>query len=430
MNVADSNMLSGLLAMEGYSKAEDIASADVIVINTCAVREKAEERVYRRAAELAAQKKKRKNVVIAVTGCMAEHLKEKILERAPQVDVIAGPDAYRRVPELISEVRSSSLAGQVVAPKIDIKLDKKETYEGVEPGDPGGDGVSTFLTIQRGCDKFCTFCVVPYTRGRERGVAPREVLRQARAFVDRGYKEIVLLGQTVNSYCYEDASFADLIRAVANVDGIERVRFTSPYPVSFTADVIEAIASEDKICNFLHLPVQSGSTKILTDMRRGYTAEDFRTLVAELRKAIPNIALSTDILSGFCGETDADHQATLDLMREVRFDSAFMFSYSQRELTVAARKMPDDVPPDIKKKRLSEIIALQEQISREVYAAQVGKTETVLVHSLSKRSDQQLVGRTDGFKSVILPKGELSPGDFTDVTIARSTMATLFADGT
>jgi tRNA-2-methylthio-N6-dimethylallyladenosine synthase len=429
MNVADSNMLSGLLAVEGYSKAEDIGSADVIIINTCAVREKAEERVYRRASELAAQKKKRKNVVIAVTGCMAEHLKEKILERAPQVDVIAGPDAYRRVPALISQVRASHDAGQEAIAKIDIKLDKQETYEGVEPGDPGGDGVSTFLTIQRGCDKFCTFCVVPYTRGRERGVAPREVLRQARAFVERGYKEIVLLGQTVNSYRYEDASFADLLRAVAQVDGIERVRFTSPYPVSFTSDVIEAIAREDKICNFLHLPVQSGSTKVLEEMRRGYTADDFRALVADLRSAIPDIALSTDILSGFCGESDADHQATLELMREVRFDSAFMFSYSERELTVAARKMPDDVDPELKKERLSEIIALQGSISKEIYAAQVGKRERVLVHSASKRSEQQLVGRTDGFKSVILPKANLAPGDFCDVTIARSTMATLFAEG-
>lgn len=429
MNVADSNMLSGLLAGQGYSKAEDLGSADVIIINTCAVREKAEERVYRRARELAAQKRQRKDVVIAVTGCMAEHLKEKILERAPEVDVIAGPDAYRRVPELITRVRSRSRTADLAEPLIDTKLDKGETYEGVEPGDPGGDGVSTFLTIQRGCDKFCTFCVVPYTRGRERGVPPGEVLRQARAFVEQGYKEVVLLGQTVNSYRYQDASFADLLRAVARLDGIERVRFTSPYPVSFTSDVIETIASEDKICNFVHLPVQSGSTKVLKEMRRGYTADEFRALVADLRKAIPDMAFSTDILSGFCGESDQDHQQTLQLMREIRFDSAFMFSYSERELTVAARKMTDDVPTPVKKQRLSEIISLQESISKEIYAAQVGKTERVLVHSVSKRSDEQLVGRTDAFKSVIVPKAGLSPGDFTEVTIARSTMATLFAQG-
>jgi tRNA-2-methylthio-N6-dimethylallyladenosine synthase len=219
------------------------------------------------------------------------------------------------------------------------------------------------------------------------------------------------------------------LRTVAKVDGIERIRFTSPYPVSFTSDVIAAIAEEDKICNFLHLPVQSGSTQVLDAMRRGYNIDDFRKLVAEIRTAVPDMALSTDILSGFSGESDDDHQATLQLMRDIRFDSAFMFSYSERELTVAARKMPNDVPPEVKKQRLQEIIALQEGISREMYAAQVGKTEQVLVHSLSKRSDQQLVGRTDGFKSVILPKGNLAPGDFAEVTIERSTMATLFAAG-
>ncbi len=425
MNVADSNMLSGLLGDEGFRKAESLQDADVIVINTCAVREKAEERVYSRAKELAALKRQKKGLVLAITGCMAEHLKEKLLERAPEVDVIAGPDAYRRVPALIEEARQS----EVQEARIDTKLDKAETYEGVEPDDANGDGVSTFLSIQRGCDKFCTFCVVPYTRGRERGVAPREVLRQARSFAEKGYKEIVLLGQTVNSYRYEDVSFAQLLKAVATVDGIERIRFTSPYPVSFTSDVIEVMATEDKICNFIHLPVQSGSTSVLERMRRGYTADDFVALVQELRTAIPELAMSTDILSGFSGESDADHKLTLDLMREVRFDSAFMFSYSERELTVAARKLPDDVAPEIKKSRLTEIIKLQGEISREKYAQSVGKTERVLIHSVSKRSEEQLKGRTDGFKSVIVPKAGRKPGDFCEVKIARSTMATLFAEG-
>jgi tRNA-2-methylthio-N6-dimethylallyladenosine synthase len=354
---------------------------------------------------------------------MAEHLKESILERAPGVDVIAGPDAYRRVPELIRESREAE-----VGPRVDTKLDKRETYEGLS-GAVGGDGVSGFLTIQRGCDKFCTFCVVPYTRGRERGVAPDEVVRQAREFAEAGYKELVLLGQTVNSYRHDDTGFADLLRLVAAVDGIERIRFTSPYPVSFTPDVIEVIATEDKVCNFLHLPVQSGSNAVLERMRRGYSTENFLQLVEDLRRAVPEIALSTDILSGFCGETEDDHALTLELMKEVRFDSAFMFTYSERELTVAARKIPDDVPVDVKKRRLSQIIALQEGISREAHAARVGKVERVLVHSTSKRNPEQLIGRTDGFKAVILPRGELAPGDFCDVTIARSTMATLFAEG-
>ncbi len=425
MNVADSNMLSGLLRDQNYQEAKNLDEADVIIVNTCAVREKAEERVYRRANELVAHKKRRKGVVLAITGCMAEHLKEKILERAPLVDIIAGPDAYRRVPEMIAKARGRS-EGRAL---IETKLDKRETYEGVEPGNCSGDGVSTFLTIQRGCDKFCTFCVVPYTRGRERGVAPREILRQARDFADHGYKEIVLLGQTVNSYRYEDRNFADLLRAVSTVDGIERIRFTSPYPVSFTSDVIEAIATEPKICNSLHLPVQSGSSSVLERMNRGYDVEDFLRLTDRLRTAIPGIALTTDILSGFCGETEEDHEKTLELMKKVRFDSAFMFSYSERELTVSAKKLRDDVQAEDKKRRLREIISLQETISREVYAAQVGKTERVLIHATSKRNEDHLMGRTDGYKSVILPRNNRTPGDFATVKIVSSTMATLFAEG-
>jgi tRNA-2-methylthio-N6-dimethylallyladenosine synthase len=273
---------------------------------------------------------------------------------------------------------------------------------------------------------MCTFCVVPMVRGRERGVAPREVLRQARALSEAGYKEVVLLGQTVNSYRYEDVRFSDLLRAVARVDGIERIRFTSPYPVDFTADVIDAIASEAKLCKHVHLPVQSGSDAVLSSMRRNYTVDDFRRVVADLRSAVPDIAISTDILTGYCGETPDDHAQTLTLMRALRFDSAFMFLYSEREGTFAARKLPDDVPLDEKKRRLQEIIALQETISGEAFARRVGKTERVLIHSRSKRRDDQVVGRTDGFKAVILPDSAGAPGDFVEARIERATMATLF----
>jgi tRNA-2-methylthio-N6-dimethylallyladenosine synthase len=269
--------------------------------------------------------------------------------------------------------------------------------------------------------------VVPFTRGRERGVAPREVLRQVRELADAGYREVMLLGQTVNSYVWEDVTFAQLLRAVARVDGIERVRFTSPYPVDFTDDVIAALAEEPKLSKYIHLPVQSGSDAVLGRMRRGYTVGDYRAIVAALRRAMPDIAISTDILSGFCGETDDDHAATLALMREVRFDSAFMFAYSERDLTFAAKKLADDVAPAVKQRRLAEIVALQEQISADVFAAQVGKRERVLVHGPSKRDPAQLVGRTDGFKTVILPPGVGEVGGFVDVTIARATMATLFA---
>ena len=421
MNVADSDLLGGVLADAGYATTARAEDADVIVVNTCAVREKAEERVVARAAELGAIKRRRPGAVLAIVGCMAEHLKEGLATRAPSVDVIAGPDSYRRMPELLAAARAER-----TAPVLDIKLDKEETYEGLS-GALAGDGVSGFVTIQRGCDKFCTFCVVPFTRGRERGAPPREVLRQVRELAEAGFREVTLLGQTVNSYAWDGTTFAELLRAVARVDGIERVRFTSPYPVDFTDDVVAALAEEPKLCKYVHLPVQSGSDAVLARMRRGYTVADYHAIVARLRAAMPDIALSTDILSGFSGETDADHAATLALMREVRFDSAFMFAYSERDLTFAAKKLPDDVTEVVKKKRLAEIVALQETISTEVFAAHIGRAERVLVHGPSKRDPAQLVGRTDGFKSVILPAGVGSIGGLVDVTIERATMATLFA---
>jgi len=423
MNVADSDLIGSVLAGAGYGTTDSADQADVILVNTCAVREKAEDRVIARASELGALKKKRPGTVLAIVGCMAEHLKEGLADKAPAVDVIAGPDSYRRMPELIAAARE---ARQPRLPQIDVKLDKAETYDGLS-GAIGGDGVSGFVTIQRGCDKFCTFCVVPFTRGRERGAPPREVLRQVRELADAGYREVTLLGQTVNSYAFEGVTFAELLRAVAKVDGIERIRFTSPYPVDFTTDVIAAIAEEPKVCKYVHLPVQSGSDVVLDRMRRGYTVSDYRTIVANLRAAMPQIALSTDILTGFSGETEDDHQQTLDLMREIRFDSAFMFAYSERDLTFAAKKLPDDIAPAIKQRRLAEIVKLQEQISVEVFAAHVGRAERVLVTGPSKRDPNQLVGRTDGFKSVILPAGLGAVGEIVDVTIARATMATLFA---
>jgi tRNA-2-methylthio-N6-dimethylallyladenosine synthase len=421
MNVADSDLLLGILAEAGYRRAERPDDAQLLVLNTCAVREKAEERVLARANELGALKRRKPGVVLAVVGCMAEHLKGKVAERAPQVDVVAGPDSYRRFAGLVDARQAGAATGTV----IDVKLDREEVYEGLS-GAAGGDGVSGFVTIQRGCDKFCTFCVVPYTRGRERGVAPREVLRQVRAHAEAGYREVVLLGQTVNSYRHEEADFADLLRAVAGVDGIERVRFTSPYPVDFTERVIDVLAEEPRVCKYVHLPVQSGSDRVLERMRRGYSVDQFRQLVATLRRRVPGIALSTDILSGFAGEDEEDHAATLALMRELRFDFAFMFSYSERDMTYAARRIPDDVPAPVKRRRLREIVQLQETISAEINAAHVGRRERVLVHSRARRSAEQMLGRTDGFKAVVLPADGARPGDLVDVVIERSTLATLF----
>jgi tRNA-2-methylthio-N6-dimethylallyladenosine synthase len=437
MNVADSDLIGSVLAGAGYATTDRAEDADVLLVNTCAVREKAEERVVARAAELGALKRKKPGTVLAIVGCMAEHLKEGLSQRAPAVDVIAGPDSYRRMPELLAaahaQARQAAPRTATPAPLVDVKLDKAETYEGLS-GAIGGDGMSGFVTIQRGCDKFCTFCVVPFTRGRERGAAPREILRQVRELVAAGYREVTLLGQTVNSYRWPspeadggEVTFAELLRSVARLDGLERIRFTSPYPVDFTADVIAAIADEPKVCKYVHLPVQSGSDVVLDRMRRGYTVTDYLQIVRDLRAAMPRIALSTDILTGFSGETEDDHQRTLDLMREVRFDSAFMFAYSERDLTFAARKLPDDVPAAVKQRRLAEIVALQETISAEVFAAHVGRSERVLVHGPSRRNPAQLMGRTDGFKTVILPEGVGAVGELVDVTIERATMATLFA---
>ncbi|MEZ4404041.1 MAG: tRNA (N6-isopentenyl adenosine(37)-C2)-methylthiotransferase MiaB [Kofleriaceae bacterium] len=423
MNVADSELMHGVLAEAGYRAVARPDEADVVIVNTCAVREKAETKVVNRAHELGALQRQRPELVISIVGCMAEHLKAGLADLAP-VDVIAGPDSYRRLPDLLAEARARRQA-RTHGAVVDVQLDKAETYEGLD-GAVGGDGVSGFVTIQRGCDKFCTFCVVPFTRGRERGTAPREVLRQVRALVERGYKEVTLLGQTVNSYAWEDTTFADLLRAVARVDGLERIRFTSPYPVDFTDAVVAAIAEEPKVGKYVHLPVQSGADPVLARMRRGYTVADYHAIVGRLRAAVPTIALSTDILTGFAGETEADHAATLALMREVRFDSAFMFAYSERDLTFAAKKLPDDVPAATKQRRLAEIVKLQDQISTEVFAAQVGRRARVLCHAPSKRNPAELMGRTDDWKTVILPAGVGAPGQFVDVTITRSTQATLF----
>jgi len=419
MNVADTDLMRGLLGKQGYATAATPGEADVILLNTCAVREKAEERVLARAFELKAEKKKRPGVVLGLTGCMAEHLRERLTTIAPWVDVIVGPDGYRRLPGLVDEAR-----GGISDPLVDVRLDKRETYDGLDTV-PGGDGVAGFVTIQRGCDKFCTFCIVPMTRGRERATAPREVLRQVRSLAAGGAKEVTLLGQTVNSYRHEEARFSDLLRAVAGVEGIRRIRFTSPYPIDFTDDVVAAIAEEPKVAKHVHLPLQSGSDAVLDRMKRGYRLADFVAIVAALRRAVPDIAITTDILVGFAGETDEDQAATLAAMSAIGFDAAFTFAYSERDGTHAARRLPDDISEALKKARLGEVIALQEHISGRRMAAQVGRVEEVLLHGESKRSPDELVGRTGGFKAVIVPRAGHAPGDVVQVRIDRSTSATL-----
>jgi tRNA-2-methylthio-N6-dimethylallyladenosine synthase len=424
MNVADSEMMLGVLADAGYAATQDPGDADLILLNTCAVREKAEERVFGRVGTLAGLKAKNPRLLLGITGCMAEHLKEKIHERAPAVDLIVGPDGYRRLAEHLVRAEGGDHVRDTV-------LDRHETYEGLDPARVDDGGVIGRVTIQRGCDKFCTFCVVPYTRGRERGVAPREILRQVRALAAAGYKEVQLLGQTVNSYVYEDVGFAELLTAVAAVEGIERVRFTSPYPLDFSPAVIAAMAASPKICKHVHLPLQTASDSVLTRMKRGYSYGEFQALVSALRAAMPEIAITTDILVGFCDETEEEFSEILRAQEELRFDGAFMFAYSEREGTYAARKMPDTVPEAVKQRRLAETITVQRRVNADINAGQVGRRERVLIEGPSKRSLQkgeaEWLGRTDTFRSVIVPAGPgIAPGTLVDVVIERANAATLF----
>lgn len=420
MNEADTALVLGRLRADGWIRVHDPAEADLVLVNTCAVREKAEDRIYGRTTQLLKHRRENPDLVVGITGCMAEHLRDKLEQRAPHIRLVAGPDSYRGIATLARR----ALAGERA---VDVSLDKTETYEGldgeIDPSELGvrkGDGVSGYVTIQRGCDKFCTFCVVPFTRGRERGVAPREVLRQARRLADAGYRELTLLGQTVNSYAWEDVSFAELLRSVAAIDGIERVRFTSPYPVDFSPELIEVIATVDEVCPYVHLPVQSGSDAMLERMRRGYTLAEYHDLVTRLRAAVPGIAISTDVMVGFCGERESDHRETLALMEAIEFDFAFMFAYSDREITYASKKLVDDVPEAVKQRRLREVIAVQERHTRAKLASCVGSRVPVLISRTSKRGDK-LIGRTPAFQKVMLPLGVAAPGEVITATITAST---------
>jgi tRNA-2-methylthio-N6-dimethylallyladenosine synthase len=423
MNLADSELMGGILSQEGYTAATSLEESDIILINTCAVREKAEERVFGRLTHLLRFKNENPNLILGVTGCMANHLKKEIVERAPYVDIVAGPDAYRRLPAMMVEAQKEESD-----PLIDVRLDKEETYGEVAP--VRSPGITAWISVQRGCDKFCTFCVVPFTRGRERGVSPEDVIRQCRDVAERGYKEVTLLGQTVNSYKWgDDYDFADLLADIVPIDGIERIRFTSPYPTDFTPKLIETMATHDKICKYLHLPAQSGATSMLNRMKRLYTRDEYDALVDRIRETIPNIAMSTDIIVGFSGETDDEFEATLDLMRKTRFDFGYLFKYSERSLTAAARNMPDDVPHEVKAERLKRIILLQEEISGEVFQTRIGSFQQIMVLGDSRRDADQLCGRTDDFKMTVCPKPavDAKPGDLINVQVVDATSHTLIA---
>jgi len=423
MNVADTEMVLGLLQQSGYERTLDPSGADVILINTCAVRERAVERVRGRASTLAQYKTNGRRVVLGITGCMAEHLREELHDKAPYVDLVVGPDSYRRLPEHIERARK----GEVVQ---DTLLDPHETYEGLDPARTMTGGVTGHVAIQRGCDRFCTFCVVPFTRGRERETSPEEVVRQVRGLAEAGFREVQLVGQTVNSYHFRqgerEVGFAALLRQVAAVDGIDRIRFVSPYPLGFSAEVIETMAELPKLCRHVHLPLQSASDPVLERMRRGYTFGEYQTLVTALRQAMPEIAITTDLLVGFCGETDADFEATFQAQADLRFDNAFTFAYSERKGTLAARKLPDDVTAEVKQQRLARVIERQRKITAETYAGLVGRRERVLCESVSRRSPGELLGRTDGFRPVIVTADGVGVGDLVDVDIHRVGPGTLY----
>ncbi|MAF09026.1 tRNA (N6-isopentenyl adenosine(37)-C2)-methylthiotransferase MiaB [Candidatus Poribacteria bacterium] len=415
MNLSDAEVIRSILTRDGYGFTSAVDDADVILLNTCSVREHAEERVYGRLAELSSRKAGRPELVLGVCGCMAQRVADRMLDRAPYVDFVMGPDTYRNLPEALGATGGD--------PFLDVRLDRSEDYADILP--IREEVVKAWLTIQRGCDKFCTFCIVPFVRGRERSISLASLVEEARGLGARGVREVTLLGQTVNSYDDGEHEFADLLNAVAEVDGIERVRFTSPHPSDATGAMIRAMGGNPKVCAHMHLPMQSGSDDVLRRMRRTYTVEEYLRVVDDLRTHVPGVAITTDIIAGFCGETADDHAATCDVMRRVRFDSAFMFRYSPREGAVAHKKHPDDVPEDEKIRRLREIIDLQEAVSREVYAGHVGSVVSALVEGPSKRDPSDLYGKTDDFKTCVFPGRDAQPGDIVRVRVESATAHTL-----
>ncbi len=416
MNVADSELIRGHLVRSGYQAVSGPESADVILLNTCAIREHAEERIYGRLGTLAQYKKGRPHVQLGLAGCMAQHFRDNLLDKTPHLDFIAGPDAYRRLPEL--------LAGD---PFVDVRLDKEETYADVAPD--RADGVRAWITVMRGCDKFCTFCIVPYVRGRERSLPAPVLLEQVRDAAAAGYREVVFLGQTVNAYRDADAGvdFGDLLRATDAIDGIERIRFTSPHPSDMSDSAIEAMASCEKVCPQLHLPVQSGSDAVLKGMERGYTVAEYLDLVERLRSTVPGIGLSTDMIVGFPGETAEDFEQTLELMRRVRYDSAFMFKYSSRSHTKAG-KWDETVSDEEKGERLQRMIALQEETSAEINRGEVGSLVDVLVEGPARRHENWLAGKTAHFKTAVFPSDGTPIGGTARVRVADSTGHTLICE--
>lgn len=426
MNVADSEVVASIMQMDGYTVADKLEDADAVFVNTCSIRDNAEQRVIQRLDYLNAIKRKRKpKMIIGVLGCMAERVKEELLDKY-HADVVVGPDAYLDLPNLIGSAESGEKA-------INVNLSKTETYKDVIPVKIGGNHISGFVSIMRGCDKFCTYCIVPYTRGRERSREPESILNEVRNLKEKGFKEVTLLGQNVNSYSYGQpdgsiVNFSKLLEMTALEAPDMRIRFTTSHPKDMTDETLEVIARYDNLCKFIHLPVQSGSSRMLKLMNRKYDREWYMERIDAINRIIPGCGLSTDIMCGYHSETDEDHKETLSLLKEVGFDSAFMFKYSERPGTYAAKKLADDVPEEVKIKRLQEIIDVQNQCSMESNKRDVGKTFEVLVEGFSKRSREHLFGRTSQNKVVVFEKRGHRIGDFVTVKITGNTSATLLGE--
>lgn len=421
MNVADSEVIASVMQMAGYSVAESLDEADAVFMNTCSIRDNAEQKILNRLEHFYALKKKKKHLIVGVLGCMAERVKDELIEKH-HVDLVVGPDAYLTLPDLVAAVETGEKA-------INVELSTTETYREVIPSRICGNHISGFVSIMRGCNNFCTYCIVPYTRGRERSRDVSSILNEVRDLITKGYKEITLLGQNVNSYQFEDGertvTFPMLLRIVAEAAPGARIRFTTSHPKDMSDETLQVIAEVPNVCKHIHLPVQSGSSRILKLMNRKYTREWYLERVQAIKRIIPDCGLTTDIFSGFHSETDEDHRLSLSLMEECGYDSAFMFKYSERPGTYASKKLVDDVPEEIKVARLNEIIALQNRLSLEANQKCVGKTYEVLVEGVSKRSREQLFGRTEQNKVVVFDRANYKIGDFVQVVITEASSATL-----
>ena len=419
MNAGDSEVVLSILQGDGFRYTEDPAGADVILINTCSIRDNAEQRIWGRLRELRQYKKKNKGLLV---GGMAERLRDKLIDQEELVNLVAGPDAYRDLPRLLREAGGGAKA-------VNVLLSGEETYAEISPVRLDKNGVSAYISIMRGCNNMCSYCVVPYTRGAERSRDPQTILREARELFDGGYREVTLLGQNVNSYRWENgetvAGFADLLGAVASVDPKLRVRFSTSHPKDLSDEVLHTMARYPNLCRAIHLPAQSGSTRMLELMNRKYTREWYLGRIEAIRRILPGCSISTDLIAGFCTETDDDHRQTLSLMEEVGYASAFMFKYSERPNTKAARHMADDVPDGVKTARLNEIIALQNELSLRSNRLDVGREFEVLVEGVSKRSDRQLFGRTSQNKVVVFDRGDARVGDYVRVRVTDCSSATL-----